>query len=80
MLDIITDCTKDRSAGLKISMAGSSRSSVKIEDFNMPFIHLVGLLVKFALAAIPAAIILTVVYVIIGFVLTFFGVGFLSMF
>lgn len=67
---------------LKISMAGSTRTSVKIEDFNMPFMNLVGLLVKIALASIPAAIILAIVYAILAFLLTavFGGIGLLSMF
>jgi hypothetical protein len=56
-------------------------TSVKIEDFNMPFMNLVGLMVKIALASIPAAIILAIVYFIIGFIIaTLFGsLGFLSM-
>jgi hypothetical protein len=31
---------------------------VKIEDVNIPFLHLVGLMLKISIAAIPAAIIM----------------------
>ncbi|MDP3046660.1 MAG: hypothetical protein Q8O07_04210 [Chloroflexota bacterium] len=31
---------------------------VKIEDVNIPFLHLVGLMLKIAIAAIPAALIM----------------------
>jgi hypothetical protein len=37
---------------------------VKIEDVNMPFMALVGFLVKVALAGIPAGIILGILYAI----------------
>lgn len=53
--------------------------NVKIIDFNMPFMALVGLLVKFALASIPAAIIIAIIWSVILFVVTFglsmLGVG-----
>jgi hypothetical protein len=79
----IADLQRNQSRALeelKISMAGLGRSSVKIEDFNMPFFHLVGLMIKVALATIPAAIILAIVYSIIGAILAIFGIGFLNMF
>lgn len=62
------------------SPTANGRTSVKIEDFNMPFMNLVGLMVKIALASIPAAIILTIVYFIIIFVFAavFGGLGLLG--
>jgi hypothetical protein len=42
---------------------------VKIEDINMPFIALVGLLIKISLASIPAMLILALLYVLIVFLL-----------
>lgn len=66
----------------QIKLHSGGRTSVKIEDFNMPFMNLVGLLVKVALASIPAAIILTIVYFIIAFIIAtvFGGIGLLSTF
>jgi hypothetical protein len=53
-------------------------NQVKIIDFNMPFSALVGIIVKIALASIPAAIILTAIIAVIGigivFILGAFGV------
>jgi hypothetical protein len=34
---------------------------VKIEDVNIPFLHLVGLMLKISIAAIPAALIMFLV-------------------
>lgn len=58
----------------------STSTGVKIEDINMPFMNMVGLLVKIALASIPAAIILTIVYFIIAFIIAsvFGGIGLLG--
>lgn len=52
-------------------------TGVKIQDFNMPFMNLVGLLVKVALASIPAGIVLTIIYAIILFIVAtvFGGIG-----
>jgi hypothetical protein len=56
----------------------SEINQVEIIDFNMPFTALVGILVKIALASIPAAIILTAIIAVIGlgivFILGAFGV------
>jgi len=41
---------------------------VKIADVNMPFIHIVGLMVKATIAAIPAGIIAGVVIALVVFV------------
>jgi hypothetical protein len=49
----------------------SGINQVKIIDFNMPFMALVGIIVKIALASIPAAIILTIVIAVIGLGITF---------
>jgi|SRR5579859_1125661 len=52
-------------------MAGSPLgSNVKIVDFNMPFFALVGILVKIAVASIPAAIILGILSAVIAVLLT----------
>lgn len=48
-------------------------SSVRIVDFNMPFGSLVGFMVKAALAAIPALIILSLIAAAATAVLT--GIG-----
>ena len=53
--------------------------NVYIEDINMPFMALVGLMVKIALASIPAIILITVIYVILGFILLALGVSYLSL-
>ncbi len=45
---------------------------IKIEDVNMPFVALIGFLLKVALAGIPAAIILAILYTI--FISFFVGV------
>jgi len=42
-----------------------TRNEVKIIDFNMPFFALVGMLVKAALASIPATVILAVILVFV---------------
>jgi hypothetical protein len=46
---------------------------VTIENFNMPFLDLVGILVKISLAAIPAAIVIAMIYFL---VVTFLGAVF----
>ncbi|MCB0005393.1 MAG: hypothetical protein KDE04_03040 [Anaerolineales bacterium] len=51
---------------LLAAQTNRSASSVKIVDFNMPFFALVGMLVKFAFASIPAAIILWIVFAVLG--------------
>lgn len=43
---------------------------VRIVDFNMPFFALVGILVKIALASIPAMIIFAITVIIIGIVVS----------
>jgi hypothetical protein len=47
---------------------------VKIEDVNIPFLHLVGLMLKISIAAIPAAIIMF----LLGLVLTALASGALA--
>jgi hypothetical protein len=39
---------------------------VKIEDINIPFLHLVGLMLKVSIAAIPAALILFLVGLVLS--------------
>ncbi len=43
---------------------------VKIEDVNIPFFHLVGLMLKIAIAAIPAALIMFLFGLILSAVTT----------
>jgi hypothetical protein len=38
---------------------------VKIEDVNIPFLHLVGLMLKISIAAIPAALIMSLLVLIV---------------
>lgn len=47
---------------------------LKITDFNMPFGSLVGFMVKAAIASIPAAIIVLVLYFVTVILLGIFGV------
>jgi hypothetical protein len=39
---------------------------VKIEDINIPFLHLVGLMLKVSIAAIPAALIMFLVGLVLS--------------
>jgi hypothetical protein len=48
---------------------------VKIEDVNMPFGALIGFLVKVSLASIPAVLVLAVIYFLILFVFSIFGLA-----
>jgi sorbitol-specific phosphotransferase system component IIBC len=51
------------------SERGSVLTHVKIEDINMPFMALVGFLVKLSLASIPAMLILALLYFLVVVVL-----------
>ena len=53
--------------------------NVHIEDINMPFWAMVGLLVKIAVASVPAVLVITVFYAILAFVLLALGVSYLSL-
>ncbi len=54
----------------------TSLAHVKIEDVNVPFMALVGFLVKVSLASIPAMIIMALIYgVIAGIISVVFGVA-----
>ena len=53
---------------------------VKIEDINMPFVAVIGLMVKIALASIPAFIILAILIVILWVVYTVFLPAFFATF
>jgi hypothetical protein len=48
----------------------STPSEVRVVDLNMPFLSMVVFMVKWAIAAIPAVIILLLVFTIVG---TLFG-------
>ena len=52
---------------------------VKVVDFNMPFFALVGLLLKISIAAIPAAIVVGLLWILLSGLLIFFlsvlGIG-----
>jgi hypothetical protein len=49
---------------------------IVISDIDIPFWRLVGIFIKWALAAIPAAIIVTVIMMIIsGLIAMIFGLG-----
>ena len=50
------------------SHAKKEREHVVVTDFDMPFGSLVGFMVKAAIAAIPAAIIIAIVYVFLAMV------------
>jgi hypothetical protein len=49
-----------------------SEKSVTIEDINIPFGSLVYLIIKISFAAIPAAIILGIIYALVGVILSGF--------
>jgi hypothetical protein len=53
-----------------VAAVRETQGRVKVEDFNMPFMALVLFLVKMALAAIPASIILVVIWGTILFALS----------
>jgi hypothetical protein len=72
------------SAGPGYQAGGGMLANVKVVNFNMPFFALVGLLIKIAVASIPAAIIISVVSSVIAFgivfVLGLLGVGVSALF
>ena len=48
------------------------QTAVSLQNFNMPFWAMVGLLIKVSIAAIPAAIILAILSGVVGLVATMF--------
>jgi hypothetical protein len=51
-----------------------------ITDIDIPFGRLIMIFVKFGLASIPAAILLTIIFMVIGLILSaIFGAGFYGM-
>jgi hypothetical protein len=48
------------------TMVREPLQNVIVVDFNIPFWSLVGLMIKVSLAAIPAMIVLTIIYAIVG--------------
>jgi uncharacterized protein YacL len=62
-------------AEINEQLQGISRRPLKITDFDMPFGSLVGFMVKAAIASIPAAIIVIILYFVIGFILGMFGLA-----
>lgn len=63
-------------SGLAPARAVAEAQRVEVVGFNMPFAELVFFMVKFAIAAIPAAIILVMIAAIVGVLWTrIFGGG-----
>ena len=60
-----------------ISNRAERGEAVRIENFNMPFVALVGFILKLAIASIPAAIIFYTIAFIVGATLLsgMFGIG-----
>ena len=52
--------------------------NAKIVDFNMPFSALIGLMIKIALASIPALIILVIIGAVLSFFFSAFFLAFVS--
>ncbi len=63
---------------IQASAANPPARSVKVNDFNMPFGALVGLMIKIAIAAIPAAIILGLIALVISAIFSALGFAALS--
>lgn len=64
------------SAGAVDELGDPALARVKVANFDMPFMALVGFMVKAAIAAVPASIVLAVFWFCVWFVLTFvFGFG-----
>lgn len=64
-------------------MAATSKNKndwceVTLTGIDIPFWRLVGFLVKLAVAMIPAAIIISIVFTLIGFLLAALGIGALA--
>lgn len=49
-------------------------SKVKVENFNMPFFAMVGLIIKWVIASIPAALVIGILWALIMLLLTIVGV------
>lgn len=54
---------------------GAGLDHVKVENFNMPFLSLVGFLIKMTIASIPAAIVVSVLVFAILALLAMLGFG-----
>ena len=59
------DCQSGYLTELEAEMSEVIAQPVNIEDVNIPFWHLVGLLMKVAMAAVPATVLLAVVWSIL---------------
>lgn len=67
-ISLLSDQNERLIAALKTLAAEREPSSsrhVKIEDINMPFVALVGFMVKIAFASIPAAILIGLFYFVV---------------
>ncbi len=56
-------------------MASEPKQRVVITGIDVPFFDWVVLLIKLAIASIPATLILTAVFLVVGVVLSMFGAG-----
>jgi hypothetical protein len=57
----------------------SGRQPINVTDINIPFGRLIVIFIKFGLAAIPAAIVVSIVAMLIGMALSaIFGTGFVT--
>jgi hypothetical protein len=55
------------------------RQPINVTDINIPFGRLIVIFIKFGLAAIPAAIVVSIVAMLIGMALSaIFGTGFVT--
>lgn len=64
-----------RCPALKGSSMENVRQSVVVTDIDMPFWSMVGFMIKWAIAAIPAMIVLFILFSIIGAILAAVGLG-----
>jgi hypothetical protein len=59
---------------------GTANQRTVLTDIEIPFGRLIVIFIKFGLASIPAAIVLMIIFMVIGLILTaIFGVGFMTM-
>lgn len=61
------------------TMQPGGRQPTTITDIDIPFGRLIVIFIKFGLAAIPAAIVISIIATLVGFVLSaIFGTGFVT--
>jgi hypothetical protein len=62
----LTETPSDSSVTVRVAGRAMQAQPVLVTDFQMPFASMVGFMVKWAIAAIPAIIILCAIFAICG--------------